>query len=175
MAENALNRYKVNNKNLGKRSERLSTGYRINRAADDAAVLQISEKLRTQIRGLDQADDNIIDGISLIQTADGAMGEIESMLHRMRELSVQAANDTNTEEDRMAIQEEIDGLKEEVDRVANHTEFNTICLLNNSWKNPPSTLTGLAYILGNGYITTSSYLGDTVKIGSTGWVVTGNT
>lgn len=175
MAENALNRYKVNNKNLGKRSERLSTGYRINRAADDAAVLQISEKLRTQIRGLDQADDNIIDGISLIQTADGAMGEIESMLHRMRELSVQAANDTNTEEDRMAIQEEIDGLKEEVDRVANHTEFNTVCLLNNSWKNPPSTLTGLAYILGNGYITTSPYLGDTVKIGSTGWVVTGNT
>lgn len=174
MAANAINRYKINNKNLMKHSERLGTGYRINRAADDVAVLQISEKLRTQIRGLEQADDNIVNGIGLIQTADGAMGEIEDMLHRMRELSVQAANDINTINDRNAIQAEIDGLKKEVDRVANDTEFNTICLLNNSWKNPPSTLTGLAYILGNGFITTSSFLGDTFSI-NPGWVVTGNT
>lgn len=108
----------------GKSTEKLSTGYRINRAADDAAGLTISEKMRGQIRGLHQASDNIQDGISLIQTAEGALQETHSILQRMRELSVQAANDTYVEDDRKAIQAEMDQLTEEVDRIAEHTEFN---------------------------------------------------
>lgn len=107
-----------------KSQEKLSTGYRINRAADDAAGLSISEKMRGQIRGLNQASRNVQDGISLIQTAEGALQETHSILHRMRELSVQAANDTYVEADREAIQTEMDQLMEEVDRIANHTEYN---------------------------------------------------
>lgn len=105
-------------------SEKLSSGYRINRAADDASGLSISEKMRGQIRGLHQASDNIQDGISLIQTAEGALQETESILQRMRELSVQAANDTNVTADREAIQLEMDQLSDELDRIAEHTEFN---------------------------------------------------
>lgn len=107
-----------------KSAEKLSSGYKINRSADDAAGLQISEKMRSQIRGLNQASRNIQDGISLCQVADGALNETHDILQRMRELSVQAANDTNSEEDRNAIQSEIDELTKEVDRIANDTSFN---------------------------------------------------
>lgn len=110
--------------------ERLSSGYRINKAADDAAGLAISRKMKTQIDGLEQASRNGSDGISVIQTAEGALGEIEAMLQRMRELSVQAANDVNTTEDRAAIQLEINQLNQEIDRIAREAEFNTKSLLN---------------------------------------------
>lgn len=109
---------------LSKSTEKLSSGYKINRAADDAAGLSISEKMRSQIRGLDQASDNAQDGISLIQTAEGALNEIHSMLQRMNELAVKAANDTNQSIDRTAIQDEVDQLAEEVTRIASTTQFN---------------------------------------------------
>ena len=114
---------------MGRSLERLSTGLRINRAADDAAGLAISEKMRAQIRGLEQASRNAQDGISLIQTAEGALNETHSILQRMRELAVQAANDTYTSTDRAEIQKEIDQLVEEVDRIAATTEFNNKKLL----------------------------------------------
>ena len=118
------------NSALDKSLERLSSGFRINRAADDAAGLAISEKMKTQIAGLEQAARNAADGISVIQTAEGALDEVEAMLQRMRELSVQAANGVNTDEDRAAIQDEIDQLNEEINRVSTTTEFNTKKLLN---------------------------------------------
>lgn len=110
--------------------ERLSSGYRINRAADDAAGMAISQKMRTQIRGLEQASRNASDGVSVIETAEGALNEVESMLQRMRVLSVQAVNGTNTAEDREQIQKEIVKLSEEIDRTSRDTEFNTKKLLN---------------------------------------------
>ena len=130
---NALNAHRnmnVNNTNAGKSMEKLSSGLRINRAGDDAAGLAISEKMRGQIRGLDQSSRNAADGISMIQTAEGALNETTNILQRMRELAVQAGNDTNTTSDREEIQKEIDALTEEVDRIANNTEFNTQKLLN---------------------------------------------
>ena len=131
----ALNAYRnlyQNQMNTSKNLEKLSSGLRINRAADDAAGLAISEKMRSQIRGLNQAERNSLDGISLMQTAEGAMTEVHSMLQRMRELSVQAANDTNTTSDRQAIQLEIDQLNLEIDSIAAKTEFNTRKLLDGS-------------------------------------------
>ncbi len=113
-----------------KSMEKLSSGLRINRAGDDAAGLAISEKMRSQVRGLDQASRNSQDGISLIQTAEGALNETQSILQRMRELSVQAANDTNVDADRDALQNEIIQLGQEIDRIGNTTEFNTRKLLN---------------------------------------------
>lgn len=118
------------NSKLDTSLERLSSGFRINRAADDAAGLAISEKMKTQIAGLDQAARNAADGISVIQTAEGALDEVEAMLQRMRELSVQAANGVNTDEDRKAIQDEINELNKEINRVSETTEFNTKKLLN---------------------------------------------
>jgi flagellin len=112
--------------------EKLSSGLRINRAGDDAAGLAISEKMRGQIRGLDQASRNSQDSISLIQTAEGALNETESILQRMRELSVQSANDTNTTEDRKNIQDEMNQLTKEIDRIADTTQFNTKNLLDGS-------------------------------------------
>ncbi len=112
-----------------KSSEKLSSGYRINRAADDAAGLTISEKMRKQIRGLDRASTNAQDGVSAVQTAEGALTEVHSMLQRMNELATQAANGTNSEADREAIQAEIDQLSTEIDRVAETTKFNEIYLL----------------------------------------------
>ncbi|MCI9150347.1 MAG: flagellar hook protein [Lachnospiraceae bacterium] len=112
-----------------KSSEKLSSGYKINRAADDAAGLTISEKMRKQIRGLDRASTNAQDGVSAVQTAEGALTEVHSMLQRMNELAVQAANGTNSESDRNAIQAEIDQLTTEIDRVAETTKFNEIYLL----------------------------------------------
>ncbi|MFD2679315.1 flagellinolysin [Bacillus seohaeanensis] len=121
--------------------EKLSSGLRINRAGDDAAGLAISEKMRGQIRGLEQAQTNAQDGISLIQTAEGALNETHSILQRMRELATQAANDTNTTEDRQEIQKEINQLTSEVNRIGNTTEFNTKKLLNsgNSSSSPSSS------------------------------------
>ena len=115
-----------------KSTEKLSSGYRINRAADDAAGLSISEKMRGQIRGLNQASTNAQDGISLIQTAEGALNESHSILQRMRELSVQAANGTETDDDREAVQNEIEQLQSELTRISETTEFNTMKLLDGS-------------------------------------------
>ena len=112
-----------------KSTEKLSSGYRINRAADDAAGLTISEKMRKQIRGLDQASTNAEDGVSAVQTAEGALTEVHSMLQRMNELAVQASNGTNSEDDRKAIQDEISQLTTEIDRVAETTKFNETYLL----------------------------------------------
>jgi len=117
---------------LSKSMERLSSGLRINKAADDAAGLAISEKLRAQVRGIDQAVRNAQDGISLIQTSEGALNESHSILQRIRELAVQGANDTLTSSDRSNIQQEIDSLLAEVDRIATSTEFNTKKLLDGS-------------------------------------------
>src|SRR5690554_2593310 len=112
--------------------EKLSSGFRINRAGDDAAGLAISEKMRGQVRGLRQAIRNAQDGISLIQTAEGALQETHAILQRMRELAVQSSNDTNGEIDREAIQGEINQLKSEIDRIGNTTEFNTQKLIDGS-------------------------------------------
>lgn len=120
----------VNTLAQAKSTERLSSGYRINRAADDAAGLTISEKMRAQIRGLAQASANAQDGISCVQTAEGALNEVEDMLQRMNELAVKSANGTNTSADREAIQKEVSALQEEISRVAESTEFNTQKLLN---------------------------------------------
>ena len=119
---------------LAKSTEKLSSGYKINRAGDNAAGLAISEKMRGQIRGLNRASDNAEDGISMIQTAEGALSETHSIIQRMRELAVQSASDTNTEDDRTQIQNEINQLTEEVDRIANTTEFNTKKLINGDRK-----------------------------------------
>lgn len=130
---NALNAHRnmgVNNTNAGKSMEKLSSGLRINRAGDDAAGLAISEKMRGQIRGLTQASRNASDGISLVQTAEGALNETTNILQRMREISVQSANSTNTETDRAALQEELNQLTTEINRIGNTTEFNTQKLLN---------------------------------------------
>lgn len=133
-ALNTYNRLSANNTQTSKSLEKLSSGLRINRAGDDAAGLAISEKMRGQIRGLDQAQRNSQDSISLIQTAEGALTETHSILQRMRELAVQASNDTNTKVDRGEIQKEIDQLTDEIDRIANTTEFNTQKLLDGSKK-----------------------------------------
>ena len=122
-AMNANRNLGTTSKKLSKSTEKLSSGYKINRAGDNAAGLAISEKMRGQIRGLDQASTNAEDGISLIQTAEGALTETHSILQRMRELAVQASSDTNTDDDRKQIQNEIDQLTQEVDRIANTTEF----------------------------------------------------
>ena len=118
---------------LSKSTEKLSSGYRINRAADDAAGLSISEKMRSQIRGLNKASDKAQDGISLIQVAEGALNETHSILQRMNELATQAANDTNTSSDRKAIQQEVDQLTSEIDRIRSTTQFNTQNLLDGSF------------------------------------------
>jgi len=131
----ALNTYRslTNNTTMSAKSlEKLSSGLRINRAGDDAAGLAISEKMRGQIRGLDQGSRNAQDTISLIQTAEGALNETHSILQRMRELATQSANDTNTDADRKAIQDEVNQLANEIDRIGNTTEFNTKKLLDNS-------------------------------------------
>jgi len=114
------------NTSLAKSTEKLSSGYRINRAGDDAAGLSISEKMRGQIRGLEQGSTNAQDGISLIQTAEGALNEVHSVLQRMRELAVQGANDTNVSADRSAINKEIGALREEISRIGESTEYNTM-------------------------------------------------
>ncbi|MEJ9281712.1 flagellin [Ureibacillus thermosphaericus] len=128
----ALNTHRnlaFNNSQAAKNLEKLSSGYKINRAGDDAAGLAISEKMRGQIRGLNMATKNAQDGISLIQTAEGALNETHAILQRMRELAVQSANDTNVTSDRQALQQEVTALVSEINRIANNTEFNTQKLL----------------------------------------------
>ena len=129
-ALNSYNQLQNTNNSMKQSLERLSSGKRINSAADDAAGLAISEKMNNQVKGLSQAQRNAQDGISMIQTAEGALKETHSMLSRMRELSVQAANDTNTEADRKQIQKEIHQLSSQIDDISENTEFNTKKLLN---------------------------------------------
>ena len=166
-AANAGRMFQVNTDQKQKHAERLSSGYRSNRAADDAAGLQISEKLRYQIRGLDRGSMNIGEGYAMLDVADGGMKEIAQIMQRMRELAVQGANDTNTGSDRLAIQSEINALRTEVQRIANDTEYNGMSLLNNSFGQKVdhvtgTVLTGMAYTLGSDKITTSGKLSDTM-------------
>ncbi|SDB21101.1 flagellin [Pseudobutyrivibrio sp. YE44] len=128
-ASNASRMLNITSGSQAKSTEKLASGYKINRAADDAAGLSISEKMRKQIRGLDQASTNAQDGVSAVQTAEGALTEVHSMLQRMNELAVQAANGTNSETDRSSIQDEIKQLTTEIDRVAETTKFNETYLL----------------------------------------------
>ena len=155
---NALNAHRsmsANTTAAGKSMEKLSSGLRINRAGDDAAGLSISEKMRGQIRGLEQASRNSQDGISMIQTAEGALNETHNILQRMRELAVQAANDTNVTADREAIAEELHALTEEIDRIAENTEFNTQAMFSAKKQQLHSKLeqtrsTNICYILQHG-------------------------
>jgi flagellin len=166
----ALNTYRQLNSAANAQSksmEKLSSGLRINRAGDDAAGLAISEKMRGQIRGLDQASKNAQDGISLIQTAEGALNETHSILQRMRELAVQGSNDTNQDlVDREAINEEITALKEEVDRIANTTQFNEKTLLNGTLGSKIDTdaTDTTAFVAGVANITTSGSTAEVYNI-----------
>ena len=132
-AANANRMLNVTTSAQSKSTEKLSSGYKINRAADDAAGLSISEKMRGQIRGLNQASTNAQDGISLVQVAEGALNETHSILQRMNELATQAANDTNTSTDRDALQQEMDQLTSEIDRIRSTTQFNSMNLLDGTF------------------------------------------
>ena len=132
-AANANRQLGITTSLQAKSTEKLSSGYRVNRAGDDAAGLAISEKMRSQIRGLDKASTNAQDGISLIQVAEGALNETHSILQRMNELATQAANDTNTSTDRTAIQNEMDQLTSEINRIQSTTQFNTMNLIDGSF------------------------------------------
>ena len=167
-----------------KSTEKLSSGYKINRAADDAAGLTISEKMRKQIRGLDKASSNAQDGVSSVQTAEGALTEVHSMLQRMNELAVQAANGTNSKDtDRKAIQDEIDQLNTEIDRVAETTKFNEIYLLKGddgektvNMKAHDAGLKGTLTDNGDGTATfkmDTLNAGDTVSIGGKNYTIGG--
>ncbi|AIS51685.1 B-type flagellin [Thermoanaerobacter kivui] len=168
-ALNAWRALSINTANTQKALEKLSSGLRINRAGDDAAGLAISEKMRGQIRGLEQASRNAQDAISLIQTAEGGLNEVHSILQRMRELAVQAANGTLTNDDRAAIQAEIDNLKNEVNRIANQTEFNTMKLLNGSLGTKVTITSGnevtAASVTGT-ISTTGSFTIDLIRVGA---------
>ena len=150
-AMNANRMLNVTTSAQSKSTEKLSSGYKINRAADDAAGLSISEKMRKQIRGLTQASSNAQDGVSAVQTAEGALTEVHSMLQRMNELAVQSANGTNSQTDRKAIQDEIDQLTSEIDRVSETTKFNETYLL----KGDP-TKADNAYFMKSGYTFTAN-------------------
>ena len=149
--------------------EQLSSGLRINKAADDAAGLAVSEKLKNQVRGLNQAQRNAQDGISLLQTAEGALNETHSLLGRMRELAVQSANDTLSNSDRLHIQDEVNALLSEVDRIANSTQFNKINLLNGTTNNATEVLLHVGANIESGTndneITVSITNSDTVALG----------
>lgn len=133
--------------------EKLSSGLRINSAKDDAAGLSISEKMRGQIRGLEQASSNAQDGISMLQTAEGALNETHDILQRMRELAVQSSNDTNTDTDRKELQKEVNQLADEIDRIANTTEFNTQKLLDGSKVGLRDKIEGKVTVQNNSSIT----------------------
>lgn len=132
-AMNANRQLGITTSAQAKSTEKLSSGYRINRAGDDAAGLTISEKMRSQIKGLNQASDNAENGVSLVQTAEGALNEAHSILQRMNQIATQASNDTNTTADRNAIQEEVNSLSTELSRIASTTQFNTMNLLDGSF------------------------------------------
>ena len=171
-AMNANRMLNVTTGQQAKSTEKLSSGYKINRAADDAAGLTISEKMRKQIRGLDQASTNAQDGVSSVQTAEGALTEVHSMLQRMNELAVQASNGTNSEDDRQAIQDEISQLTTEIDRVAETTKFNEIYLLKGDKSGTTKTNTlaahdaGLAGKLSESVDGKTTFTADTLKVGS---------
>ena len=158
-ALNSYNQLKQTNNEMDSSLEKLSSGQRINKAADDAAGLAISEKMKSQTKGLAQAQRNAQDGISMIQTAEGALKETHSILQRMRELSVQSANDSNTGADREEIQKEMGQLSEEIDRIAETTEFNTKNLLDGSQEDKSVEMTtsaGTDAVTGTSGLTESS-------------------
>ena len=168
-------------KSQSKSTEKLSSGFKINRAADDAAGLSISEKMRKQIRGLTQASSNAQDGISAVQTAEGALNEVQDMLQRMNELSVKAANGTNSTDDRTYIQNEIDQLVSEIDRVAETTKFNETYLLKGDkdqtkeWKFTAKTVTEAAATFTQGATANSATASGTYVFNGHGWVAEGST
>ena len=170
-AMNANRMLNITTGSQSKSAEKLSSGYRINRAADDAAGLSISEKMRKQIRGLDQASTNAEDGVSAVQTAEGALTEVHSMLQRMNELAVQASNGTNSQTDRDAIQSEIDQLTTEIDRVAETTKFNETYLLKGDADGATKKMyleahdAGLKGTLTNNGDGTASFVMDSLKAG----------
>jgi flagellin len=180
-AMNANRMLNITTTSQSKATEKLSSGYKINRAADDAAGLSISEKMRKQIRGLDQASTNAQDGISAVQTAEGALTEVHSMLQRMNELATQAANGTNSTSDREAIQNEIDQLTTEIDRVAETTKFNETYLLKGNGKTATvnikaqdAGITGTLTGVGTGTATfkmAALKYGDSINIGSQGYTI----
>ena len=159
---NTLNALSKNEAATNSSLEKLSSGLAINTAADDAAGLAISEKMRGQIRGLDQASDNAQDGISLAQTAEGALSETTDILQRMRELAVQASNDTNTDSDRSEIQKEINQLTSEINRIGNTTEFNTQKLLRGNSTSTGAVTTATTGVLNE--VTTGSAGGTTTTV-----------
>ena len=180
-AMNANRMLNVTTSQQSKATEKLSSGYKINRAADDAAGLSISEKMRKQIKGLDQASTNAQDGISAVQTAEGALTEVHSMLQRMNELATQAANGPNSESDRSSIQDEIDQLTTEIDRVAETTKFNETYLLKGNGKTSTvkiaaqdAGITGSLTGVGTGTavfkMNTLKY-GQSITIGSKGYTI----
>ena len=156
MAMNTHRQLGINSGAGAKSIEKLSSGFRINRAGDDAAGLAISEKMRGQIRGLNQASRNSQDAISLVQTAEGALNESQAILQRMRELAVQSANDTNTDADRKELQAEVKQLTSELDRIGNTTEFNTKKLLDGSAKGVTEEVKGTATVNNNSGVTIAS-------------------
>ena len=168
-AANANRMLNVTTSAQSKSTEKLSSGYKINRAADDAAGLSISEKMRKQIKGLDRASTNAQDGVSAVQTAEGALTEVHSMLQRMNELAVQSANGTNSKDDRDAIQSEVDQLTKEINRVSETTKFNETYLLKGS-DTPNTNSTGVAV---NG--TVGTYKGTTVTAGAEKTIKSGDT
>jgi flagellin len=175
MSTNAYRQLGMNNASVAKSLEKLSSGFRINRAGDDASGLAISEKMKSQIKGLEQAAANAQDGISLVQTAEGALTEVHSMLNRMVELATKSANGTiQNEVDRESIQTEVDALKEEISRIAKSTNFNGIQLLDGSLGKPSSAVVSAATVNGaNAAITTvpaaaSTYTTDDVAAGTDG-------
>ena len=179
-ASNASRMLGITSGQQSKSTEKLASGYKINRAADDAAGLSISEKMRKQIRGLDQASTNASDGVSAVQTAEGALTEVHSMLQRMNELAVQAANGTNSESDRSSIQDEINQLTTEIDRVAETTKFNETYLLKGDYGTKTIKIAahdaGLAGTLTQN-TTTATFtmnalaMGDTYTIGGTKYTI----
>ena len=180
-AMNANRMLNVTTGQQAKSTEKLSSGYKINRAADDAAGLTISEKMRKQIRGLDQASTNAQDGVSSVQTAEGALTEVHSMLQRMNELAVQASNGTNSESDRSAIQDEVDQLTTEIDRVSETTKFNETYLLKGddgkktiNMKAHDAGLKGKLTDNGDGtatFVMDTLNVGDSVSIGGKGYTI----
>ena len=180
-AMNANRMLGTTTRSQAKATEKLSSGYKINRAADDAAGLSISEKMRKQIKGLDQASTNAQDGISSVQTAEGALTEVHSMLQRMNELAVQAANGTNSESDRQSIQDEIAQLTTEIDRVAETTKFNETYLLKGNGKSTTVQISAKdagieGKLLGVGTGTATFTMdelktGSTISIGSKGYTI----
>lgn len=173
-AANTNRQLGITTNGLQKSTEKLSSGYKINRAADDAAGLSISEKMRNQIRGLNKASDNAQDGISLVQTAEGALNEVHSMLQRMSELAVQASNGTNATQDRTALDNEVQQLKTEIERVGTTTQFNKMDILTGEFSsnnektlqvgaNQEQVITIAISALTS---TVGSALDDTVKVGT---------